>query len=296
MDRTLGVLSRVVTTIRYRFLVFAGILPYILGSAVAFHVIGSLHLFYFLFGLFGISLVLVGVECFNEYFDSKIGTDRVFSLEDEQIPAYFLGIGMLAFGFAFLVGLYLTFERGSFVMVLAFIGFLAAAFYVAPPFKWAYQGLGEVVIALSYGPFMTLGAYYLQTQRIDLNPITASAIPSLLILALVLINEIPDYFQDRLVGKKNIVVRLGRRKAVRLYQWIVYSCFVILLLGLFFNRLPLLSSLIFLALPMAYKTGLIARENRDYPKRFIPAIRGTVFLYLTAMFLLILSYATSGIL
>ena len=36
-------------------------------------------------------------------------------------------------------------------------------------------------------------------------------------MALAVVNAIPDFHQDRLVGKRNLVVRLGRRRAVWLY-------------------------------------------------------------------------------
>ena len=39
----------------------------------------------------------------------------------------------------------------------------------------------------------------------------------LLIMALAVVNAIPDFHQDRLVGKRNLVVRLGRERAVWLY-------------------------------------------------------------------------------
>jgi hypothetical protein len=45
----------------------------------------------------------------------------------------------------------------------------------------------------------------------------ASLVPGLLIMALAVANAIPDFHQDRLVGKRNLVVRLGRRRGVLLY-------------------------------------------------------------------------------
>ena len=42
----------------------------------------------------------------------------------------------------------------------------------------------------------------------------ASLVPGCLIMALAVVNAIPDFHQDRLVGKRNLVVRLGRQRAV----------------------------------------------------------------------------------
>ena len=74
------------------------------------------------------------------------------------------------------------------------------------------------MIALSYGPWMVLGSLYLHTRDVSWAALVASLVPGLLIMALAIVNAIPDFHQDRLVGKRNLVVRLGRRRAVALYR------------------------------------------------------------------------------
>ena len=64
----------------------------------------------------------------------------------------------------FAVGVYLTLRGGWPILAFALLGGMAAIFYVAPPIRWAYRGLGELVIALSYGPWMVLGSLYLHTR------------------------------------------------------------------------------------------------------------------------------------
>lgn len=283
-------LSLLIKLIRYRFLLFAGILPFILGAAVAFHFTKIFYPSYFLIALVGLILVLIGVEAFNEYFDFKIGTDRVFLESYKEVPKSTFIIGIFAFALAFIIAVYLTLSRGWQVMLFSLLGFLAAAFYVGPPIKLAYRGLGELVICLAYGPLMTTGSYYVQTQKIDCNPIIASLLPCFFILALTLINEIPDYYGDRLVGKRNIVVRVGREKAIIFYQILLLFCYIMVASGIILKKLPILSLLIFITLPLAYKNILIAKKHYDYPQSFIPAIRGTIFLYTVAISLLIISY------
>ncbi len=108
-------------------------------------------------------------------------------------------------------------QRGWPILAFALLGGAAAIFYEAPPIRWAYRGLGELVIALSYGPWMVLGSLYLHTQTAVVEALLASLVPGCLIMALAVVNAIPDFHQDRLVGKRNLVVRLGRRRAVSLY-------------------------------------------------------------------------------
>ena len=278
------------SVIRYRFLLFAGIFPYILGSVVAFHYRDTFELFRFLVGFLGITLVLVGVEVLNEYFDYKLCGDRIFLTERRPaIPKHYLPIGVLAFTFAFVIALYLTLKIGLPIMIFPIIGAISAIFYLAPPVSFSYRGLGEIIIFLNYGPFMTLGSYYLQTQRIDLIAVLSSLLPGFLVLALAIINGIPDYHSDKLVGKKNIVVRLGKKKAVNLY--IIMMCLSFFILTVFIiNQFSILLLLAFLSLPLVIRTFLIARKHYETPKCFIPAVRGTTILYTVIMSLFIISF------
>ena len=93
MGGTLGRLGWLIKLIRYRFLLVAGLLPYALGTALAFHVHQTFDLYFFLVGLLGLFFALLGVEAFNEYFDWQLGTDRVFQLHPKPVTkrTFFLG-------------------------------------------------------------------------------------------------------------------------------------------------------------------------------------------------------------
>jgi 1,4-dihydroxy-2-naphthoate octaprenyltransferase len=209
---------RVCALVRYRFFLYAGLLPYLLGAAWAYALADAFDGTIFLSGLAGVVLAVVGVEAFNEYFDSRMGTDRVFNPADlPPMTDAVLWLGIAAFAGALAVGVYLTVLRGWPILAFALLGGAAAIFYVAPPIRWAYRGLGELVIALSYGPWMVLGSLYLHTQKLSWQALVVSLVPGCLIMGLAVVNAIPDFHQDRLVGKRNLVVRLGRRRAVFLY-------------------------------------------------------------------------------
>lgn len=258
--------------IRYRFFLFAGLLPYFLGQAIAFNVQGALNWSHFWWGFVGIFLVLVAVELLNEYFDAKDGPDRIFSQERPHIPSYFFAFGISALGLAFIIGLYLTLQIGWPVLLFSFLGFLGAYFYVGPPLKWAYRGMGELVIALSYGPFMILGSYYTQTEGIGFVPFFVSLICGLSMFCLAVINEIPDYYQDKLVGKWNLVVRLGRQKAIVLLKLCLPGLFVLLILGAVLKEIPLLATTAVVMLPWIWKSIRSVEKNYDNTEEFLFAI------------------------
>ncbi len=266
--------------IRYRFFLFAGLLPYFLGQAVAVNIQEKLNWPHFWWGFAGIFFVLVAVELFNEYFDAKEGGDRIFSKEQPEIPAWFFKLGILALLLGFVVGLYLTLQTGWPVLLFAFFGFLGAYFYVGPPIRWAYRGFGEMVIGLCYGPFMLLGSYYIQTQRIDFTPFFISIISGLSVFCLAILNEIPDYYQDMLVGKRNLVVRLGKQRAILLLKLGLAIVFALLIFGVVFKIIPVIAIAAIVTLPWVLKSIRNAEKNYDNPKAFRFAVNTIVLTHI----------------
>ena len=274
----------VMSFVRYRFFLYAGLLPYLLGAAWAHGMAGMFDAAVFWSGLAGVVLAVVGVESFNEYFDDRMGTDRVFNPDDAPpMSDWVLWLGIAAFAGAFAVGVYLTYRTGWPILVFAVLGGLAAIFYVAPPIRWAYRGLGETVIALSYGPWMVLGSLYLHTREVSWGAFWASLVPGFLIMALAVVNAIPDYHQDRLVGKRNLVVRLGRRRGVWLYLGLAATGLTTVVAGTAAGVFPGACLAALLALPLLVSSARAALQSYESPRHFVPAIRAIVGCYLVAV-------------
>jgi len=274
----------VASLVRYRFFLYAGLLPYLLGAAWAHSIAGAFDAAVFWSGLGGVVLAVVGVESFNEYFDAQMGTDRVFNPDDlPPMAAWVLWLGIAAFAGALAVGVYLTVRVGWPILAFAVLGGLAAIFYVAPPIRWAYRGLGETVIALSYGPWMVLGSLYLHTRSVSWEAFWASLVPGFLIMALAVVNAIPDYHQDRLVGKRNLVVRLGRRRGVWLYLALAAAGLATVVAGVAAGVFPVACLAALLALPLLVSSARAALRTYESPRQFVPAIRAVVACYAVAV-------------
>ena len=201
--------SRVCSMVRYRFFLYAGLLPYLLGAAWAYAIAGT----------FDATAVLERPRRRRARGGRRRGVQRILRLAHghrprlqsrpscRRCPMAVLWLGVAAFAGALAVGVYLTLRGGWPILAFALLGGVAAIFYEAPPIRWAYRGLGELVIALSYGPWMVLGSLYLHTRALSWAALVASLVPGFLIMALAVVNAIPDFHQDRLVGKRNLVVR-----------------------------------------------------------------------------------------
>jgi len=275
-------LLRVVTLIRYRFFLYAGLLPYLLGAAWAYASAG-VDAAMFWSGLGGVVLAVIGVEAFNEYFDARMGTDRVFNPADlPPISDAVFWCGVLAFAGALAVGIYISVRIGWPILAFALLGGLAGIFYEAPPIRWSYRGLGELVIGLAYGPWMVLGSLYLNTRALSWEAFAASLVPGLSIMSLAVVNAIPDYHQDLLVGKRNLVVRLGRAKAVVLYLALAGAALAVVAAGILTGIFPVDCGVALLALLPLAASGKRARSTFTTPRHFLPAVRSLVAYYMLA--------------
>jgi 1,4-dihydroxy-2-naphthoate octaprenyltransferase len=277
-------LARVLFLVRYRFFLFAGLLPYLLGAAWSYAMVGRFDAALFWSGLGGVVLAVIGVEAYNEYFDARMGTDRVFNPHDlPPVTDAVFWTGTVAFAGALAVGIYLTLRVGWPILAFALAGGAAAIFYEAPPIRWSYRGLGETVIGLAYGPWMVLGSLYLHSGSASWGAFLASLVPGLLITALAVVNAIPDFHQDRLVGKRNLVVRLGRKRAVWLYLALAAAGLLIIAAGVAGGAFPALCLVALLAVPLVVASGRCAVRTFETPRQFLPAMRNLVVCYVVAV-------------
>jgi 1,4-dihydroxy-2-naphthoate polyprenyltransferase len=97
------------------------------------------------------------------------------------------------------------------------LAILLAWFYSAPPLRLHSRGVGELAGALLIPGLTPLVGFYLQTGRLEWLPFLAVFPLCCLQFAMLLAIEFPDAAGDRAAGKRTLVVRLGEKRASRLY-------------------------------------------------------------------------------
>jgi 1,4-dihydroxy-2-naphthoate octaprenyltransferase len=197
------------------------------------------------------------------------------------------------FGAATLIGLYLTWVSGPLVPVFIAVGLVSGFFYTAPPFNWVSKGVGEFLVGINFGALMTLGAYYVQTQMLALEPLIASIPVSLLIAGVLYINEFPDYAADKAVGKNTLVVRLGRDKAVYGYALIVFGAYVAVFFAAVAGVVPLYVLFALLPLPLAVESVRHAFRFHSMSSNLVPSNAMTIVLHLVTSLLISFGYLVS---
>ena len=283
------------------------VVPVLLGTTMAWAGTGMIHWGYFALTLIAAVLLHAGTNVLNDYSDHVSGDDEVntefvrpFSGGSRVIqsglltPLEVLVGGLFLFFLASLIGLYLTWARGPLILALGALGLVSGLFYTGRPFNWVSRGLGEILVGLNFGVLMTLGAYYVQTRTVSWTPIMAAIPIALLITALLWINEFPDYTADGAVGKRTLVVRLGRPKAAVVYGLLMVCAHLVLLAEVVTGTLPPVALLGFITLPLSLRA--IQYTRRHYASSFdlAPANALTVTSHLATGLLLTLAYAWEG--
>lgn len=271
----------------------ASTVPMAVGGALAYGITGKFSVYWFIVSLVGIYLIEIGKNAVNEVVDYKSGVDRYVSPEkrtpfsggkksiiDGKLTVFEAGVvALLTMGAACLIGFYIILFKEFSVFWIGITGVLISVFYSIPPFKLAYRGLGEVTVGITFGPLILCGIYLVMTGSIDLRAIVVSIPIGLLIANVLWINQYPDYEADLQGGKMNWVVRLGKKKALKIYK---------LLFILAYAFFPLISIILrnwswllgFSTVPLALQAVKTAQIYYNDIPRLIKANARTVQVYL----------------
>ncbi|WP_372593981.1 1,4-dihydroxy-2-naphthoate octaprenyltransferase, partial [Actinotalea sp.] len=168
-------------------------------------------------------------------------------------PAQVRTAAFAAFGVGGLFGLTLVALSGQWWLLAVGLGAVVAAWtYTGGRHPYGYLGFGEVGVFVFFGLVAVLGTTYTQTGTVSW-PAWAGAIGiGLLACALLMVNNIRDIPTDVLAGKRTLAVRLGERRARRLY-----AAFLVLPILLALSCAPL-APWSLLVLLLAFPVGLLA--------------------------------------
>lgn len=274
--------------VRVPFLSAAGI-SVLVGTAVAWYERGIFDPFLFILTFTGALLIHAGTDLFNEYFDYISGNDQINEyrhlpfnggtgviLDGQLSPGEVRWGGIICYALGGVIGIYLTAKSGLLILALGMVGLFSGYFYVGEPLKFAYRGVGELSVGCNFGLFIIMGSYYVQARVIS-PMVVVTALPiTLLIAAVLYINEFPDYDADRLVGKANLVVRLGRRRAVAGYYLLIALAYGVIFVSVPLGLMPPVTFASVVTLPIAAKACSLLRRYYERPLELVPANAATV--------------------
>jgi 1,4-dihydroxy-2-naphthoate octaprenyltransferase len=291
----------VLRTTRLPFLT-ATIVPVFLGLAIAARH-GSFDWLTALLTVLGASFAHLAANVTNDIFDVLSGADR-----ENGNPTQFSGgsrvvfyglltmrqlsiVAIALYAGAVATGLLLLAMRPSWALLwIGLAGVVVAYSYTGPPLKLVYRGLGEIAVALGFGPIMLLGAYVVQTGRLAWEPFVASLPVAILIALILYVNEIPDRRSDAVAGKRTLVVRWSPSTVRTIYGAAAALAFALIVVGVAAGVLPWPTLLALLAVPLATRVYTGIRQHYDSPYTLMAVMGTNVKLHLYVGLLLLAGY------
>ena len=142
--------------------------------------------------------------------------------------------------------------------------FFSNLFFVAPPIRYGYHGLGELFVAVNMGPAMVVGTYWVIAGHPSRKAFLISVPVGLMVASILYYQSLPDMKTDKGVGKRTLAVRLGKGPAFEvLILWlaVVYATIVALVIS---GLLTLLSLLSLLTIPILFRLVGTVRRTEDW--------------------------------
>ncbi|MGB8658102.1 MAG: 1,4-dihydroxy-2-naphthoate octaprenyltransferase [Candidatus Zixiibacteriota bacterium] len=267
----------------------ASAVPVLVGTALAWNMTGKFDPLKFILVLIGVPLFNAGTNLANDYYDHKTGNDEVnvnltpFSggsrvIQKGVVPPRQMLIGSFVFfGLGSVIGLYLNaVTPGNLILYLGIFGLVTGFFYTATPVLIGYRGIGELVVGLDLGTLAIIGAYYVQAHSLSWSAFWISLPIGFLVVAILYINQFPDYDADKAVNKRHLVVILGKRRAVYGYYLLISATYLVIAGSVIFGMVTPFALVSFLTLPIAIGALKILSSNYDKIAELIPAQAKTI--------------------
>ncbi|HYH27533.1 MAG TPA: prenyltransferase, partial [Actinomycetota bacterium] len=221
----------------------ATLVPVLLGVAAA-AADGAFDLGLALWTFLGAACIHLGLNIANDVFDTMSGADAANTTPTQfsggsRVVHYGLmslrSIGIMSaafYGVGIAIGFALAFTRGFWpLFALGVAGVAISLAYTAPPLRLVHRGVGEVAVALGFGPIVLLGTYFVQAQRFT-GEAWLLSMPVAILIALVLyVNEIPDRNGDALAGKRTLPVRFSKSTVIGIYIVSVVATYAVIAAG-----------------------------------------------------------------
>ena len=201
----------------------ASVLPLILGSLWGAIQAGSIDAVAFILSLAAIVFVHAAANVLNDVYDDLTGNDgpnegRIYPYTGGSrfIQNGIMDVGQMArWGWLLLAlglgsGLALIAYKGLMVAAFGVIGVALAVLYSAPPVRLSGRGLGEIAVGIAFGVLPIMGAVWLQTGMLTADALLISLPTSFWVVAILMINEVPDVKADEASGRQTLAVKLGK--------------------------------------------------------------------------------------
>ena len=189
----------------------AAIAPVIVGTSLA----DQIKVINALLALIVSLSLQIAVNYANDFSDGVRGTDtnrvgptRLVASELATASSV-KNASFISFFVAIIAGTLLAFNTSVWLIAVGLISILAAWGYTGGKKPYGYLGFGELAVFIFFGIVATVGSYYVQVEQISSSALLLSIPMGSLSCAILVINNLRDLNQDKLVSKRTMAVKLG---------------------------------------------------------------------------------------
>ena len=189
----------------------AAIAPVIVGTSLA----DQIQVINALLALIVSLSLQIAVNYANDFSDGVRGTDTNRVGPTRLVASNLATAGsvknasFISFFVAIIAGTLLAFNTSVWLIAVGLISILAAWGYTGGKKPYGYLGFGELAVFIFFGVVATVGSYYVQVEQISSSALLLSIPMGSLSCAILVINNLRDLNQDKLVSKRTMAVKLG---------------------------------------------------------------------------------------
>ena len=211
----------------------------------------------------GVAFGHLGINLWDDYFDYKKDHQAIrnrlknsgirsrtakcnYLISNEaSLRQLFFAASFCCFA-ALSIGIIIFAQRGAFILIISGVTALLGFCYSAPPFRFSYHGLGELIIGLVFGPLLMSGVYYAACGNLSPQLLFLSIPIGLLVANIVYTHSAIDFEADKALNKKTLAILLRQKNAVIFVSFLLNVLpFLLIGLGIFLKIISIYYAFVF---------------------------------------------------
>lgn len=136
--------------------------------------------------------------------------------------------------------IYVAFGKENFGLSLLFFGLgiasiVAAIKYTVGNSAYGYSGFGDIFVFLFFGWLSVVGSYFLFTKNLNFAVFLPATAIGFLSTAVLNLNNLRDWEEDKKNNKNTIVVKLGFNTSKKYHYFLIFGSLIVTLFYVFLN-------------------------------------------------------------
>lgn len=280
----------------------ASVFPFIIGMAYAQYHYREIKIGWMIFFFIAVILFNLAVDILDNYEDYHRATEgHDYKEKTNIIGRENLSLGLIRtllvvfIGVATLMGLYMAWQTSWWILLFGVISFGVGIFYSAGPVPLSGLPVGEFLSGITMGFLIPFICIYLNVyDQVTLSwlmvgQVFLATLPVVLPIGnLLFANNICDYEEDILNGRRTLVFYVGQKRSVKWFSIVAFLPFILTILNVCLGLVPWTTLLLLLMIPVILHNVRLFRQKQIKTETFPLAIKNLMLTGLVYSLLFIL--------